>query len=127
LGDEIAVVADIAARAILVLGADTSKENKLAVDDPFDGHCLGEDASRPGAVGEFLFLVCGWRLLLCRCRKDKRECSHDREKGGTGELCHGDTPWPSNWSERTIFTAKIKAASSAPTVAACTTLHVVEK
>ena len=53
---EVAVVPDVAARTVLVLGADAGEIDELGVADPRHRHRLGEDAPGPLAVSEFLDL-----------------------------------------------------------------------
>ena len=53
---EVAVVADVPARPVLILGADAGEIDELGIADARHRYRLGEDAFGPGAVGEFLDL-----------------------------------------------------------------------
>ena len=70
---ETAVVADVAARTVLVFGADAGEIDELGIADAGHRHRLGEDAFGPGAVSEFLDLDVpswAWLAVARRMRAD---------------------------------------------------------
>ena len=79
---EIAVVPDVAALAVLILGADPGEIDELGVADAGYRHRLGENALGPFAVVEFLDLDAAL-LSLAWCADEtedaqQHEVSHDR-------------------------------------------------
>src|SRR5215468_18906 len=115
LRDEIVVMANVAARPVLILRADAGEENHRPTPEAFHGDGLGEDALGPGAVVELLLLEGRRGRLLCRSGRNHEtyDSGETRDGGGDerGETSHRDLQATRRCLDRIIHREPSKAAS----------------
>ena len=87
---EIAVVADVAALAVLILGADPGEIDELGVADAGYRHRLGENALGPFAVVEFLDLDAALLSLAGALRRQRVKNTIRWREGGAWKLRGGN-------------------------------------